>query len=198
MARKQCSDVHRTSPVHCFRTMKNLNKNTPAQNRILLAQIIGIKVFYFALFLGLPILAGIPALQAIAGFLLMHMVGGVILTVIFQLAHSVEETTYPLPNAEGVIENQWAIHQMNTTVNFCRKSNLLNWYVGGLNFQVEHHLFPKICHVHYPKIAGIVEKTATEFNVPYLEHRSFGQALRSHFATLRRFGKIPAMDELIG
>lgn len=182
-----------------FRYTRNgVNKNTPAQNRILLAQIIGIKVFYFALFLGLPIFAGIPVLQAIAGFLLMHMVGGVILTVIFQLAHSVEETTYPLPNAEGVIENQWAIHQMNTTVNFCRKSSLLNWYVGGLNFQVEHHLFPKICHVHYPKIAGIVEKTASEFNVPYLEHRSFGQALRSHFATLRRFGKIPAMDELIG
>ena len=120
------------------------------------------------------------------------------LTLIFQLAHTVEETTCPQPTAQGIIENEWAIHQMNTTVNFSRKNRLLSWYVGGLNFQVEHHLFPKICHVHYPQIAGIVESTAAEFNVPYLEHKTFGRAVRSHFATLRRFGKVPAMDELIG
>jgi linoleoyl-CoA desaturase len=179
-------------------TRTGVNKNTPAQNRVFLAKIIVIKLVYFSLFLGLPIFAGIPALQVIAGFLLMHATGGIILTIIFQLAHSVEETTYPLPNAQGIVENEWAIHQMNTTVNFSRKNRLLSWYVGGLNFQVEHHLFPKICHIHYPNIAGIVQRTATEFNVPYLEHKSFGQALRSHFAMLRRFGRIPPMDELMG
>ena len=174
-----------------------LNKNTAAQNRVLLAKIIAVKIGYFLLFLGLPIAAGIPVLQVIAGFLLMHFIGGVILTVIFQLAHSVEETSFPVPNAAGVVENDWAIHQMNTTVNFSRKNKWLSWYVGGLNFQVEHHLFPKISHVHYPKIAAIVEKTAQEFNVPYLVHPSFGHALRSHFTTLKRFG-MPEMDELMG
>lgn len=175
-----------------------VNKNTPAENRVLLAKIIGGKLLYFALFLGFPLLAGLPVLEILGGFLLMHVISGVILTVIFQLAHTVEETTFPQPNAHGVIENEWAIHQLNTTVNFSRKNRLLSWYVGGLNFQVEHHLFPKICHVHYPRIAGIVERTAAEFNVPYLEHKSFVHALRSHFSTLARFGRMPDMDELIG
>jgi len=174
-----------------------LNKNTAAQNRVLLAKIIAVKVGYFLFFIGLPIAAGIPILQVIAGFLLMHFIGGVILTVIFQLAHSVEETSFPLPNEAGIIENDWAIHQMNTTVNFSRKSKWLSWYVGGLNFQVEHHLFPKISHVHYPKISSIVEKTAKEFNVPYLVHASFGRALRSHFTALKSYG-VPEMDELMG
>lgn len=175
-----------------------VNKNTPQQNRVLLAGIIAVKIFYFSLFLALPIWAGIPPLVVVTGFLLMHLIGGSILTIIFQLAHTVEETTFPQPNENGVIENDWAIHQMNTTVNFSRHNRLLSWYVGGLNFQVEHHLFPSICHVHYPQIARIVEKTAAEFGVPYLEHKSFGQALRSHFSTLRKFGKMPKMDELIG
>ncbi|MBC7774287.1 MAG: acyl-CoA desaturase [Phycisphaerae bacterium] len=175
-----------------------VNKNTRSQNRVLLAQIIGVKIVYFSIFLALPILAGIPVLEVVAGFLLMHFICGIILTVIFQLAHSVEETTHPLPNEHGIIENEWAIHQMYTTVNFSRQNRILSWYVGGLNFQVEHHLFPKICHVHYPRIAGIVERTAAEFNVPYLEHKTFGHALRSHFAALRQFGKLPPMDEMMG
>ena len=175
-----------------------VNKNTPRQNRVLLAKIIAIKLTYFFLFLGLPIWAGLPVGQVALGFLLMHMIGGTVLTVIFQLAHTVEETTFPQPTEQGTIENEWAIHQMNTTVNFSRRNRWLSWYVGGLNFQVEHHLFPKICHVHYPRIAGIVQRTAEEFNVPYLEHRSFGHALRSHFATLRRFGRLPDLDEVMG
>jgi linoleoyl-CoA desaturase len=179
-------------------TAIGVNKNTPAENRLLLIKIIAIKLAYFSFFIGLPILAGLPVLGVIAGFLLMHFVGGIILTVIFQLAHTVEETTFPLPNEHGIIENEWAIHQMNTTVNFSRKNRLLSWYIGGLNFQVEHHLFPKISHIHYPKIATIVENTAAEFNVPYLEHKTFGNAVRSHFAILRKFGKLPQIDELIG
>ncbi len=175
-----------------------INKNTVSQNRVLLAKIIAVKIFYFFLFFALPMLVGVPVLEVIAGFLLMHIVCGIILTVIFQLAHTVEETTFPKPNASGIVENEWAIHQMNTTVNFSRRNRFLSWYIGGLNFQVEHHLFPKICHVHYPKIAGIVERTAAEFQVPYLEHKSFGQALRSHFSTLRRFSRLQDMDELMG
>ncbi len=175
-----------------------VNKNSASQNRVLLAQIFGIKIFYLSVFLALPMLVGIPVLEVLAGFLMMHFICGIILTIIFQLAHSVEETTHPLPNEKGIVENEWAIHQLNTTVNFSRRNRLLSWYVGGLNYQVEHHLFPKICHVHYPRISGIVERTAAEFNVPYLEHKTFGHALRSHFAALRKFGKLPPMDELMG
>lgn len=175
-----------------------VNKNSPQQNRVIFSQIIGIKVFYFFLFVGLPLLMGVVWWQVLVGFLLMHLIGGIILTVVFQLAHTVEETIFPRPNAQGTIENEWAIHQMQTTVNFSRKNKILSWYVGGLNFQVEHHLFPKICHTHYPRIAEIVKRTAREFNVPYLEHKSFVQALRSHFATLQRFGRLPDLDEVMG
>lgn len=175
-----------------------VNKNTSRRNRIEMFRIIAIKAIYFLVIIGVPVWAGIPAWQVFFGFVLMHLLGGLILTVVFQLAHTVEETTFPIPNDKGIIENEWAIHQMNTTVNFSRRNRLLSWYVGGLNFQVEHHLFPKICHVHYPQIADIVRQTANEFNIPYLEHKSLWHALRSHFATLKRFGKLPDLNEVMG
>jgi linoleoyl-CoA desaturase len=127
----------------------------------------------------------------------MHFVAAIILSVVFQLAHTVEGTTHPLPDECGNIENSWAIHQMNTTVNFATHNKWISWYVGGLNFQVEHHLFPRICHVHYPAIAPIVKKTAEEFGVPYLENPTFGKALKSHLTTLQRFGRLPSPNEAI-
>jgi linoleoyl-CoA desaturase len=104
------------------------------------------------------------------------------------LAHTVENTSHPLPNAYGEIDNNWAIHQLNTTVNFSKNSKFLTWYLGGLNFQVEHHLFPNICHIHYPSIAPIVKQTAEEFGVPYLENKNFYQAIRSHIRMLKVYG----------
>jgi linoleoyl-CoA desaturase len=86
---------------------------------------------------------------------------------------------------------------MNTTVNFSRDNKLLSWYVGGLNFQVEHHLFPNVCHVHYPAIAPIVKATAEEYGIKYLEHPSFMAAIQSHVKTLQRFGKLPDLNEAI-
>lgn len=179
-------------------TKGGVNKNTSSQNMVTILKIIASKVIYLGAFIALPIFVfKIPTMQVVSGFLLMHFIGGVVLTVIFQLAHTVEGTTHPLPNDEGTIENNWAIHQLNTTVNFSRHNKFISWYVGGLNFQVEHHLFPLICHVHYPAIAPIVKATAEEFGVPYLENESFGQALDSHIKTLVRFGKLPKMSEAI-
>jgi len=121
-----------------------------------------------------------------------------VLTTIFQLAHTVEETIHPLPNENNIIENNWLVHQMNTTVNFSRKNKFISWYIGGLNFQVEHHLFPTICHVHYPEISEIVKGTAEEFGIPYLENKTIGEALNSHIKTLLRFGKLPSLNDAIG
>ena len=165
---------------------------------VILTKIIAVKLGYTLVFFGLPMYFGIPFIQVFGGFLLMHAIAGMVLTTIFQLAHTVEETSHPVPNVEGIIENDWAIHQMNTTVNFSPRNKMLSWYVGGLNFQVEHHLFPRMCHVHYPGIAPIVKKTAQEFGIPYLEHKTFGKAVGSHIATLRRFGKFPDLDEVMG
>ena len=104
-------------------------------------------------------------------------------------------------NVDYTIENNWAVHQMNTTVNFSRKSKWISWYVGGLNFQVEHHLFPTICHVHYPEVSKIVKATAEEFGVPYLENETFAKALKSHIKAIISFGKmpkLPSLNEAIG
>ena len=153
-------------------------------------QIILMKAVYFFTILYIPIgIVGLPVGTTIAGFLIMQAIAGFILALVFQLAHTVEGTSHPLPNSEGIIENDWAIHQLQTTANFARKSGWISWYVGGLNFQVEHHLFPYISHVHYPEIANIVKETAEEFGVPYLENQTFAGAVGSHFSFLYQLGK---------
>jgi linoleoyl-CoA desaturase len=172
-------------------TKSGVNPGNKSENRSTLAKIIFIKVCYFSAVIIMPIFVfHIPVLQLLSGFLLMHFVAGVILTTVFQLAHTLEQTAHPMP-VNGVIENDWAIHQLNTTVNFSRNSKILSWYIGGLNFQVEHHLFPKISHVHYPALSHIVKQTAEEHGIPYLENESFLSALQSHFRYMREIGTLP-------
>ncbi|MBL7916118.1 MAG: acyl-CoA desaturase [Bacteroidia bacterium] len=184
--------------VQFNRYAKNgVNPAGKKEKRILLARMIIDKALYFFVSVGIPLLAGIPVAYVLTGFLLMHFAAGIILTVVFQLAHTVEGTTHPLPNDAGDIENCWAIHQLNTTVNFSKGNPFLTWYLGGLNYQVEHHLFSRVCHIHYPAIAPIVKQTAEEFGIPYLENKTFGIAFRSHMATLKRFGKLPDIDEAL-
>jgi len=116
---------------------------------------------------------------------------GIVLSVVFQLAHVVEEADFPHPLAEaGIIENDWAIHQIETTVNFCRNNPLVTWLVGGLNFQIEHHLFPNICHINYPAISQVIEQTCQEFGVKYNQHSSLWAGFVSHFRWLRRMGNV--------
>lgn len=179
-------------------TKNGVNPNSAKQNLIIFLQITISKLFYFGIFLILPMfITDLTIGQIVLGFLLQHFIAGVVLTVIFQLAHTVERTTHPLPNENGAIENEWAIHQLETTVDFSRDSKFLTWYLGGLNFQVEHHLFPKICHVHYPEVAKIVESTCKEFGVTYLVNETFGDAFSSHVRTLQRFGNLPNINEAL-
>lgn len=180
-------------------TKSGVNTQTRRENIFTMVKLIVMKVIYFMIFFYVPLgIFNMSFGEVLAGFLLMHFTAGLVLTVIFQLAHTVEGTDHPLANEKGIIENDWAIHQLQTTVNFSRRNKWLSWYVGGLNFQVEHHLFPKVCHVHYPSIAPIVKQTAEEFGLVYLENESFNQALLSHVSTLRRFGQLPDWNEAIG
>lgn len=120
---------------------------------------------------------------------MMHWVAGFTLAVIFQMAHVIEETEHhPFPHGTGTIDNQWAIHQLETTANFGTGNRFLNWYAGGLNFQVEHHLFPNICHIHYKAISKIVKETAQEYGVAYNEKPSLAAAVASHYRLLRKLG----------
>ncbi|MEL6845098.1 MAG: acyl-CoA desaturase, partial [Bacteroidota bacterium] len=126
-------------------TRNGVNPNNKRKNRIFLAKIFLNKVVYLGIILGLPILiVGLPFWYVFLCFFCMHFVSGFILSVIFQMAHSVENAEHPLPDESGTMANNWAVHQMRTTANFARHNKILSWYVGGLNFQVEHHLFPKI------------------------------------------------------
>ena len=129
--------------------------------------------------------------QILIGIILMHYIAGFILAIVFQPAHVIEGTEYPLPDEKNMLENNWAVHQLHTTTNFGNKSRWFSWYVGGLNYQIEHHLFPNICHVHYRKISAIVKSTAIEFGLPYKSARTFVGALFSHLRLLRRLGMKP-------
>lgn len=152
-------------------------------------QVLLIKVVYVGLMLVLPLmLIAQPWWVILIGFITMHLICGMVLALIFQPAHVVEETEFFVPDETGSVENHWAVHQMRTTTNFANRNRLFSWLVGGLNYQIEHHLFPNICHIHYRDLSKIVKQTAKEFNVPYHEHRTFAKALRSHFSLLHQLG----------
>ena len=156
----------------------------------LMTKIILAKVVYYPIVVGLPLMfSGLGAGQVIAGWLLMHFVGGLTLGIIFQPAHVMEDHDYVPAEKGGVMEDDPMSHQLKTTCNFGTKSRLLNWYSGGLTHQIEHHLFPHVCHVHYPKISKIVRQTAEEFGLPYRADTSFWGALKLHTAQLRQLGR---------
>ncbi len=171
-------------------------KTTPAREWTVM---ILTKIIYFSYIFGLPmIILGLPFWQVLVGFLLMHYIAGFILAIIFQPAHVVEGTAYPEPDAKGNLENNWAIHQLHTTTNFGHRHRVFSWYVGGLNYQVEHHLFPNICHVHYRAIAPIVEQTAREFGLPYKTKETFLDAVVAHAAQLKLMGQKPELKPALG
>ena len=152
--------------------------------------ILGKGLYVFAV-IGLPIVLGTAWYIVLLGFMLMHFFAGVYITTIFQLAHVVEgpEHHQAISTQAGSMENTWAIHQLLTTANFSTQSKFITWISGGLNHQIEHHLFPNICHIHYPQIAKIVRETVADFDLPYYEHKKLFQAIQSHLQVLKEFGQ---------
>jgi linoleoyl-CoA desaturase len=153
------------------------------------ATLFAAKFLYYGYTIVIPLLVlKIAWWQFLIGFLAMHLTAGVILGIVFQLAHVVEDTEHPIPESNGQMDNAWMVHQMETTSNFAMSNRMLSWYVGGLNYQVEHHLFPKVCSVHYPALSRIVRDTAANHGVPYHHHETMRAAIRSHYRTLRKLG----------
>ena len=150
------------------------------------------KVLFFSIAFVIPMLLH-PVLAVLAVYALAAFVSGVVLSVVFQLAHCVEEAEFPVPviGADGGerMQTDWAIHQVQTTVDFARRNWFLSWFLGGLNFQIEHHLFSRICHIHYPALSKVVEETCREFGVRYAAHRTFWSALASHARWLTLMGR---------
>lgn len=147
------------------------------------------KLLHLGLFVVLPIyILGFSTW--IVGFLVYGMFAGLVLSIVFQLAHTVEHTHFP--NADPVtnrMEDEWAIHQLKTTANFATRNKLISWWVGGLNFQIEHHLFPRISHVHYPAISKIIKKACQDFGVPYIEYPKMRLAIASHVTHLKHLSR---------
>lgn len=153
------------------------------------------KIIYVSIWIVIPILFfEIAWWKILVGFFIMHYVAGLILSIVFQLAHVVEDTDMPLPDDTGTMKNTWAIHQLFTTVNFSTKNRIMNWFTGGLNHQVEHHIFPNISHVHYTRISKIVRETAKEFNLPYHEYKTTRKAIIAHFKYLKQMGMQPKLS----
>jgi len=157
-----------------------------------LAIFIAGKVVFFSIAFVIPMLLH-PFWVVVGVYALAAFVSGIVLSVVFQLAHCVEDASFPMtetqPNGTEKIMNEWAIHQVETTVDFARGSKIACWFLGGLNFQIEHHLFNRICHVHYPALSKVVEETCQEFGVKYAAHKTFLGAVASHFRWLVQMGR---------
>jgi linoleoyl-CoA desaturase len=155
------------------------------------------KVFYYSYIMVLPILfSGMPWYFVLFGFLIMHFTAGLFLACIFQPSHIMEASAFAAPivtDGKSQMEDSWAVHEVANTTNFSPQSKFLSWFIGGLNYQIEHHLFTGICHVHYPKIAPIVKSTAQEFALPYHEQPTFIKALREHEKMLKILGREDSM-----
>jgi linoleoyl-CoA desaturase len=151
------------------------------------------KLVFLSLAFAIP-LAFHPAWAIAATYVVAACTAGIALAVVFQLAHCVEQAHFPLDDGMGRMDQPWAVHQAETSVDFARHSRAACWLLGGLNFQIEHHLFSRICHVNYPVIAPLVEQTCREFGVAYHYNPTFTAALRSHYCWLRAMGRVDAVS----
>ncbi len=151
----------------------------------------GGKIFFILFYIVIPIvLIGWKAW--LIGFLISQFTLGLTLAIVFQLAHVVEHAEFESAGVDPVkIENEWAIHQVKTTANFAFSNKLITWFVGGLNYQIEHHLFPRISHIHYPAISKIVRETCEQFDLNYIYFPSTRAAVASHVRFMNQMGQRP-------
>lgn len=156
------------------------------------------KILYAFLLIAIPMIFA-PAAWYISliGFFIMQFISGFLLSIIFQSAHVVPSSVFPVPDESGNIQADWAVNQLYNTANFAPKARILSWYVGGLNYQVEHHLFPNICHVHYKDISKIVKQTALEYNLPYYSYATFYSAIKDHAKLLKNLGKYDTLPSTV-
>lgn len=151
----------------------------------------GGKIFFILFYIIIPILL-IGWKAWLVGFLISQFILGLTLAIVFQLAHVVEHAEFEAAGEDPVkIENEWAIHQIKTTANFAFSNKFITWFVGGLNYQIEHHLFPRISHVHYPAISKIVRETCSTFNLSYIYFPTTRAAIASHVRFMNQMGKRP-------
>lgn len=149
----------------------------------------GFKAIHLIIFVLVPIFM-VGFVPWLIGFLVYGLFAGIVLSVVFQLAHTVEDTQFQKVDQENIhIEDEWVIHQLKSTANFATQNRIISWLIGGLNFQIEHHLFKKISHVHYPALSKIVKQVCSEYNIPYIEYPRVHLAFASHISHLQHIGR---------
>lgn len=168
------------------------NHKIPRPKGVDLLTFIGGKVLFFSMAFVIPMLLH-PWWAVLGTYAIAAFTCGVVLSVVFQLAHCLGEAEFPVAiataNGQSRLSTEWAVHQVQTAVNFARGNRLIGWYVGGLNFQIEHHLFHKICHIHYPALSKVVEEACREFGIRYQSHPTFFSAVASHYQWLKLMGR---------
>ncbi len=178
--------------INRYRKMGFLNKKNEFRKEISI--VILWKLIYYSFALVLPlIIVPIEPWIIILAFISMHLVTGFLISTVFQIAHIMPGVAFPMPDENGLIAGDWSMHQMATTTNFAPRSGLFSWLIGGLNYQVEHHLLPNICHIHYKNLSGIVAETAKEFGMPYHTQKTLGGAIWNHIKMLHLLGKRTAI-----
>ncbi len=147
------------------------------------------KAIHAVLFVGLPVYM-VGFLPWLIGFLIYSFATGFVMSIVFQLAHTVEDTHFLTATETAVkVEDEWAVHQLKTTANFATNNKLISWLVGGLNFQIEHHLFPKVSHIHYPAISKIIKQACADYGINYIEYPKMRMAVASHVSHLRQLSR---------
>ncbi|MBN1950260.1 MAG: acyl-CoA desaturase [Bacteroidales bacterium] len=188
--------------VKDFKQLRNYEKegatlNSSGNYQTLYTKLVIAKILYYTTFIVLPLLfVPLAWYWILTGFLLMHFTGGLVLTTIFQTAHVVPTSDYPLPDDNNELNNNWAVHQLYTTSDFAPGSRIFSWLIGGLNYQVVHHLFPNISHVHYRNLAKIVKKTAEKHQLPYHVNKTFPGAVYQHALMLKSLGRRKNMQPM--
>jgi linoleoyl-CoA desaturase len=177
--------------VQYFTLRMNARQCIPAMSKAQKIEFWAAKSIYLTVFIAMPI-ALLPASHVVVGFLIYQATLGLSLALVFGMAHQVELAQFSAAGGSTpTISEEWAAHQMRTTVNFANASPAWNWFSGGLNHQIEHHLFPSISHTHYPDIRQLVRDTALEFHLPYHQFRTHAEALASHYRLLRKLSERP-------
>jgi len=159
--------------------------------KIEVIKVVGWKLLYYSYALVVPLcMVSLSPWIIILAFLSMHFITGLCISMVFQTAHVMPSIEFPLPDKNGLIASDWSTHQLATTCNYSPRSELFSWFIGGLNYQIEHHLFPNICHVHYKKLSRIVADTAKEYGIPYNSRKTFISAIGDHIKMLRQLGRM--------
>ncbi len=161
-----------------------------------IAGVILAKLFHFGYIIVLPIVVGLSPGVVISGYLIYHVAMSYFFLFTNIMNHHSEEAEFPRRDAEGYLPGSWAGHQIRTCLDFHPTSQLWTFFFGGFNAHAAHHLFPNVCHVHYPAISKIIARLVKKYDIQY-HHSDWWSAFKSHFRHLKSLGQTPPVQPFL-